>query len=208
MKKFEPCVCVLPHRLQGRRGAKLVIIYEPPDPVWQDMSRYDFLRYCAFTRWTADQLGLRDWIIQINWEPADKDSTFKDCYARVSVVGDIKTATIWLSKDFHFIEEPEKRRAIVHELIHVHLDGLSHIGGEAIADATGKVFQSLLEEEMHRAIEMTTESLAQSFARLLDPIPPFFEEDDAIWIRTDQTNDEIHIWEYLGQPKTAKEQGG
>lgn len=180
-----------------------MLVDEPPDPVWPNMSRKDFLRFAASIRWMADQMGLRDWRLQLKWEPANTNDE-SDCYARIEVLGDIRCANIWLHEDFASMPEREQRRAICHELIHIHLDPITEVGDESLKDYLGLVGYEMLEHELHRTIERATESMAMHWGPLLDPIPESLMAEDDIAIRL-RDGREMEIGEYLDLPKESSD---
>jgi hypothetical protein len=177
-------------RPKGSR--KLMLIDEPPDPVWDGMPRADFLRFAAHIRWTADMMGLRDWRLGLKWEPSGSD-----CWARIEVINNIETANIWLFEGFAALPEWEQRRAICHELVHIFLDHLTEVGDEQCKSYLGLVAYEMLGSEMHRAIEQTTERIARNWSQTLESIPDKLTVDDDIYIRL-QDGTEKPIGEYLG----------
>lgn len=174
----------------------MMLIDEPPDPVWPEMSRSVFLRLAAHIRWTADQMNLRDWKLQLKWEPADMGDDKFSCYARIEVMQTISTANIWVCDGFAHIPPDEQHRAIVHELVHIHLDRLTLIGDDQCKSYLGLVGYEMLGSEMHRAIEQVTEAIASSWSLTLDRIPDRLTAEDDIVIRL-QNGKEIAIGEYL-----------
>lgn len=169
-----------------------MLIDEPPDPVWDGMSRADFLRIAAAIRWTADQMNLRDWRLQLKWEASGGG-----CYARCEVLGDIRTVNIWVCETFACMPEPEQRRCIVHELIHVHLDPLTEVGDKVCRDYLGLATYEMLGQEQHTAVERACESMAMAWSQTVDPIPATLTADDDIAIRL-QNGTKMEIGEYLG----------
>lgn len=192
--EWKHCVTIMPPWCGGRpKGPrKLMLIDEPPDPVWPGMPREDFLRFAAHIRWTADVMGLRDWRLQLRWEPSDED-----CWARIEVIGNIQTASIRLFEGFAALPEHEQRRVICHELVHIYLDRLTEIGDETCRAMLGMVAYEMLGHEMHRAIEQITELIARNWSLTLDPIPDKLTADDDIYMRL-QDGREMPIGEYLG----------
>lgn len=184
IRVWVPTVSTLPPKA-NRHGATL-IVDEPPDPVWNGMSRLDFFRIAAYIRWTADVMGLRDWKIQLNWTHAgDGEDGHHNCYARIEVLNAIRVASIWLGEDFAYLPADEKRRTICHELVHVHLDALTEIGNETILAMCGYNIHRMMADETHRAIEAVTESIAMNWALRLEPIPDTLTADDDVLIQLD-----------------------
>lgn len=201
-KTWIPAATLLLPTLRGRGKDTVVIIGEPPEPVWPNMSRMDFIRIGAALRWMGDQMGLRDWRLQMKWEPASMGEHGRsDCLARIEVLWTIKTANIWLAEDFVSMPEIEQRRALCHELLHIHLDVLMLIGSETCEELMGKGPYRLLAEEMHRTCEHVVESMAANWADTLDPIPASLEPDDNIDIKLEDGGPRIPIGEYLKRQK-------
>lgn len=173
-----------------------MLIDEPPESVWPEMPRLDFLRIAAHIRWTADQMNLRDWTLQLKWEPADIGEEKFSCYAKIEVMDTKPIANIWVCDGFVHIPPEEQHRAIVHELVHIHLDRLASIGDEQCKSYLGLVGYEMLGSEMHRAIEQVTEAIASSWSRTLDPIPDKLTAEDDIVIRLRDGN-EFAIGDYL-----------
>lgn len=196
--KWVPLATYLPPVKNGRNKSTLMLISEPPDPVWPGMSRADYLRIASATRWTADQMGLRDWGLNLRWEPSHiGDDGNKDCFARIEVEGNMRRATIWLHEDFAHMPEDEQRRVLCHEMLHIHLAPLMEIGEDTLADLVGTPVNNLFVEEMHRAVERACEAMAMNWSRHLDEIPASLSPDDDIAIILSDGR-EVEIGEYLG----------
>lgn len=173
-----------------------MLIDEPPEPVWDGMSRADFLLFAAHIRWTADQMGLRDWRLQLKWEPANVGEGNGNCWARCEVMGNIKSCNIWLFEGFSHIPRWEAHRAIVHELVHILLDALLCVGEGTLGQMMGVPFTNLMAEEMHRQVEIACETIAAHWSHTLDPIPDSLTADDNISI-TLRSGKEVSMGEYL-----------
>jgi hypothetical protein len=165
--------------------------WEPPDPVWTDMSRKQFFRIAVAIRWMANQMGLRDWVFQLKWESAEGKEY--DTYARIEVLNTLKLANIWVCLDFASLDESEQRRCMCHELIHVHLDLSNTIGDQTIQDLVGHSVYQLFAEEAHRAIETATEAMAKEWSKTLEFYPP---EEIEIWVRL-RDGREMLVLEFL-----------
>ena len=70
----------------------------------------------------ADELGLMDWEIALETEAAPDD-----CYAMVDSHTQRRRASIKLCRDFFSLPPETQRMAMVHELIHCHLENATNV---------------------------------------------------------------------------------
>lgn len=85
-----------------------------------DPDRAELERY---VRWMADELGLRDWTLILSHDPPkdeDAGGEIEPRYAR-------KVATVKVAKDFRELTPEYQRHVIVHELLHLHVEGAAVI---------------------------------------------------------------------------------
>jgi hypothetical protein len=122
-------------------------------------------RLQRYFRKLADQLGLRDWDIELQQEWNDREGAG----ASVQCVYGRKFARIWVCDEF-FTSDPEDQRATcVHELMHCHLDAMRLPFVNAKPQLMPAVYDTLY--ECHRdALEYATDGIAVAVARLL-PLP-------------------------------------
>lgn len=192
-RQWVPNATILMPSLNGRGKGTTLLIDDPPDPVWDCMPRAEFLKIAVSLRWMADAMGLRDWRLQLKWEVADKDED--SCYARIQVINEISTANIWLAESFAHIDEWEQRRALCHELIHIHLDAIVNVGDEVCRKYLGAVGYEMLGDEMNKAVEKATEAMASNWYRSLESIADKITGDDDVYIRM-RDGVEVDIAEY------------
>lgn len=148
-------------------------VFNTPDPVWSGMPRDRFKRYGLFIRFAADKVGLRDWAFNLRWSYYDEND---EALAAVKVVEGQKRATVWLSKDFNDFPEPQQRHALIHELIHCHLNPIQELMWST-ASLMGQPAHTLLREALQREIELATDAIASEWAVSFPTIEEFDKED-------------------------------
>lgn len=82
---------------------------------WPGMTNRQHKRLGRYVRELANVLGLYEWSLLLGDEPADDDAL-----TSVVVTDGQNRAVISVCKDFNTLELREKRRALIHELVHCH----------------------------------------------------------------------------------------
>lgn len=176
-----------------------LITDEPPDPVWDGMSRLDFLHIGTWMRKLADSMGLRDWRLQLKWEPSEvgEDPDIGPTWARCQVMEQLTTTTIWVCEGYLGLHKAEKIRTMAHELIHAHLDTLYNIGDRTVQKYMGQGMYDLFSEEFHRTIEKITDLMAVAWSSTLEPMPSTISREGFV-IRL-QDGREMTLRDFLDQ---------
>jgi hypothetical protein len=117
-----------------------------------------------YTRWMANEIGLRDWTFIISRTPADEGN-----HAHIFVNSQRYLATIYLAADFFEDDLETQRMCILHELLHVHFNptqqAINHL-----EDLLGKPAYKVAYEHHQRGLEMAIDGLATNIARHF-PLP-------------------------------------
>lgn len=157
-----------------RRGSPRVDdVFNTPDPVWPGMSRATFKRIGLYLRFAADRVGLRDWAFNLRWTYYTEN---EDAIAAVNVIEGQKRATVWLCKEFSDMPEPEQRHALIHELLHCHLDAIEQCVW-SVTSLIGQPAHSLFRTNVHDQIELAVDAIAVEWATMLPSITDFDEEE-------------------------------
>ena len=108
-----------------------------------------------------DLLGLRDWVITISTKKAEQGS-----FAQIAPVDGQKRAVLFLGRRFWGLPVPEKRRVLIHELLHCHLDPLEKFVGHA-TEGLDEVACQAIHAGVRQHIEFIADGLATELAQLL-----------------------------------------
>jgi hypothetical protein len=128
-----------------------------------EAARTEFERY---VRERADDLGLRDWDISVEYAEEPNDSEL----ARVVRTYGRRAAIVTFVDSF-WDESPDERRCVViHELVHCHLDGPASVVRD-MGQQLGHFVQSVLMDNHVREIELATDAIAEAIAPLYPPVP-------------------------------------
>lgn len=120
--------------------------------------------WCEYIRQLADLMGLRDWSVMVMNKP-----TGKRAGAAVRCTYGRKIVEIKLAPNFNAIAPELQRHYLVHELVHVHLWGVT----QAVADVrmhTPKRWVQHLELAIGTAQEYGVDALAEVIAPTM-PLP-------------------------------------
>lgn len=119
-------------------------------------------------RQIADAIGLRDWTINLNYEPPDDT----DAMASVSCVYGRRIATISFCSDWWERDPHERHHVIVHELIHVVTNPLNAFLEEALPVLIGQPTW----QGVYAAIRQHDEHAVDQLATALSPYMPVMAE--------------------------------
>jgi hypothetical protein len=129
-------------------------------PEWKELGRY--------IRWCADGLGLRDWTLELLHEPASspKDDDHSETIACVHVTSGRKFAVVKVAANFRMRPPKEQRHAIIHELLHCHLDGpWRSIGDELYqSERLTATEYGMVKSSFSRASEIVCDDIAAAVA--------------------------------------------
>lgn len=131
--------------------------------MWPTMSRKRFLELGQYVRDRADNLGLRDWTLELRHVALDPDD---DALACVVTTYGRRFAMITLGYNFA-TEKPEiQRHTIVHELLHIWFDQVERPvrDGGAVWQLIGKPAGLVLFNEVRDAVEHGVDAIAAAIA--------------------------------------------
>lgn len=131
---------------------------------------------CRYIRDTANTLTLRDWQIHILDLTPDREDTM----ACIKAVYGRRVAEIKLARDW-WDNPPEKlRHTIVHELLHLHHDGMDTVL-HGLKPTLGEAIYNPVYEAFRWQMEVATDAVADAIGPLL-PLPeiPTEAEDCAL----------------------------
>jgi hypothetical protein len=119
-----------------------------------------------YARIVADRVGLRDWVIEVDHDPAD------GALARVRLHGERRALRLSFADGFELEPEDEQRHAVVHELVHPHLrDLFETVRSGAEEEFTGVAYRLYI-GAVRRDVERTVDAVAEALA----PAVPFPSE--------------------------------
>lgn len=121
--------------------------------------RKALLRYM---RWVANEMELRDWELEL-----DPDQCAEDVAGHCQVTGGLRHARISVASNFREHSPEEQRDTIVHELVHIHLDGSWRMVQHDLGDALGKPVYYVFCDSYRRAMELGVDALSKSIAKHL-----------------------------------------
>jgi len=122
--------------------------------------------WSGYFRTLADQIGLKDWIVDLMRETPDVDWAG----ASMLTVSGRKIVQIKLSKNWATFDPEEQRHFALHELVHVFTDEVDTAMWQAREVITGDAF-TLLEKIVKDRIEFATDALAAAIGHAF-PLPP------------------------------------
>lgn len=109
-----------------------------------------------YVRWCANELGLRDWTIEIVYDEAAADENNVECV----VTPERHWVRLKVHAAFHTYPPEQQRNAVVHELLHVPFDPASAILRDDLEDLLGKQAHAAAYRAHIRHVEMAVDSIA------------------------------------------------
>ncbi len=113
----------------------------------------------TYVRWMANELGLRDWTLAVS-----RDTSDTACYADIDVATQTKEATIRLCVEWTTLSPEIQRRAVIHELLHCHLNRLSNYW-EYVAESVGRAVTDPTSKAHSRDMEVAIDAIALEIAK-------------------------------------------
>lgn len=117
-----------------------------------------------YVRFIADHMALKDWRIAIEIDPDLRDSL-----ATVEPVPNRQYAILRVGEDFLGAPGEDQRHGIVHELVHLHMEGCRRTVASLVGAVTGPMLD-LLQRNHDDQIEGAVDRLADSISKGL-PTP-------------------------------------
>lgn len=123
------------------------------------MKKRDRKELGRYVRWVADEIGLRDWTIDLLTEPCDED-----CNAQTRLIYGRKRAALRVSEGFRAFDLERIRHTIVHELIHLHLAAATNQVDHDIGEHLGATAYDIFWNGWLRNLEYGIDGLAGALA--------------------------------------------
>jgi hypothetical protein len=118
-----------------------------------------------YVRAIADQVGLRDWTIELQiGEPADDSPAFENAMASIECVDGRKYALITVTHALRDEPREDLRDTICHELIHAHLNAACEVVRVDIREWFPQATHILMFEGYRRLTETAVDALAGAVA--------------------------------------------
>ena len=130
------------------------------------MTHAERKRLAKYLRTAANTLGLMDWTLEVM--PDEPDT--KEAYASVSCAYGRKIAAIWFQDGFEALEPETQRHVIVHELTHIHFDGMLSLAETTLPAVMGAPAFGVFEAALRERLEHGVDAVANAFAGAL-PLP-------------------------------------
>jgi hypothetical protein len=141
---------------------------KPSGQVWVGMPRHEFNRLKDYLRDIADRLGLRDWTLDMSYEPLQSDDDGAAC---VKCLYGRKRVEVRVARDWAKMDGEDKRHYIVHELIHPHFDASHSLFENELKKLVGESMATALEAQHRQHIEFGVDAMADALAPLMPAYP-------------------------------------
>lgn len=112
-----------------------------------------------YVRWMANELGLRDWTVNIMHRPSGSHS-----FAEMENILGRKMINFYVCEHWEGLSLEEQRSSVVHELVHAHINLIRDRLG-AYERALGQMIYSPLHESLTEAIEYAVDGISESIAK-------------------------------------------
>lgn len=134
--------------------------------LWPGMTRIHHKALQQYLRALADELGLRDWSIELH-DQLDTD----ECYASTTCTKDSQAARIALGE--RFVNDPPatQRETLLHELLHCHFDAGHQFVLDSMGELIGRPAVTVLDRGLRSHVERTVDAIAVAIAPRF-PLPP------------------------------------
>jgi hypothetical protein len=135
--------------------------------MWPRMSRKQFDGIVKYIEGIAGKLGLSEWTISLGHEPSEGDDSMAECLA---TNGRLK-ATITVASDFNTFTLEDKRRTLIHELLHCHQQKAIEIlrcDDSEVEAHLGRLAWGLLQDALTKDQEIFVDNLSIVIARMID----------------------------------------
>jgi hypothetical protein len=119
-----------------------------------------------YVREIADLMGLRDWTVHLR--PGDPEEENHKACAQVTFGR--RYVNLWFRRGWWTWSPAELRSAVVHELLHAHLNPVGHSTINNVAHLIGHKPYLVAWEAMTLQLELATDAIAEAWAVTL-PLP-------------------------------------
>lgn len=120
----------------------------------------------GWLRRAADLLGLRDWDVR-----ASKKIPAGDAIAETFIRDSAPEAIVAISPTFFEWSEADRRKTLVHELLHAHIHPITKFARDAVEGELGHTAEAIVEQAINELEEQTCDRLARAIAPLLPESP-------------------------------------
>lgn len=123
-------------------------------------------------REAADKLELRDWTFEFKHQPASDHlaGTIESTYGQ-------RVAELKLAASFRDLSADEQRDTLVHELLHVHRDGIRLYFDEVLPDLIGRPAFIAVTQTYRLLDELATDAISKAIAGYFPPLELPVEPD-------------------------------
>lgn len=120
----------------------------------------------AYIREVADQLGMKDWRVELSDDRPDEASSS----AQVVIAYGMKRAKIRIGENWDTDSPDERRNTIVHELVHCHIDAIEK-AFMSVRQTMGRDAYEVARDSVRDAVEWATDAIATAIDPFF-PLPP------------------------------------
>jgi hypothetical protein len=126
----------------------------------------------VYLRALADELGLRDWTIELMHAAPEEGTAFA---ASDSNYGR-RVLKVWFREDFRKSNPEEQRMVCVHELLHAHIEATDWYLLKTLPGMIGQAAWVPIREHLREQRELAVDALATSIAKHY-PLPDWHAPD-------------------------------
>lgn len=139
-----------------------------PD-VWDGMTGSQWDDLGEYVRWVADQLGLRDWTFTLDRLPITAEAD-RDAWAMVTAIYGQRHARIQFCHDWCTLGANVRRKCVVHELLHCHVNQIHILLQNQLPSMLGDAGWEPVNQGVRYQTEHIVDAIAVAVAPLL-PVP-------------------------------------
>jgi hypothetical protein len=137
---------------------------------WPEMPARHWKALGEYTRWLANEVGLRDWMLHFDHEPLATDSGHA---AEIRTIYGQRDSTISLKRSWaaDALRDPSQaRQTLLHELIHAHFDIHVRFVTEDLKRVMGQLAHGPFCATFERAAELAIDNISAAWAQHI-PLP-------------------------------------
>jgi hypothetical protein len=131
-----------------------------------NLTNEEFAVLGRYIRERADEMGLRDWQIDLMHGPPVNDDGTEDssCAARIDIRWGKRLARVWVEREFKENPPERQRQFIIHELVHCHFDHLDSLTSGKLRDHVGEIYWQAWHPAYWLMFENAIDAIAYSWA--------------------------------------------
>lgn len=138
------------------------------------MTKRDLKELGRYVRWIADEIGLRDWTINLCADGTETEDEAERALAEIDCCSGRRQARIDFCDDFRDIKPEDQRMAVVHELVHCHLAAVQEQCEHDLVDLIGRPADAVFTRSFRRNLEYAVDGITSALA----PHMPLIEWPD------------------------------